>query len=255
VAVTDDLAEAAALEVGSDVELTVGDTRAVLRVVGTLPLVPTVSEGRAGVLLDADALDAQAPGALDDAPDEWWLAAQQTDAVAAALADRPGLAAEVVTRDGMLARLAADPGTGGAALADVMTVTAIGALLMGAVLLVSVVVLRRREREEQTRFLRALGASERDVTATLTTEYTLATGGGIVAGVVAGIVTASIALQATALGSGGRPLVPAAELVVPWGWTLLLLAVLLVMPMLALLGLARSGRRRDLSFADARARA
>lgn len=255
VALTDDLADAAALEVGSDVELTVGDTRAVLRVVGTLPLVPTVAEGRAGVLVDVDVLDARAPGALDDAPDEWWLAADRTSDAEAALADRPDLAAEVLTRDGMLARLAADPGTGGAALADVMTVTATGALLIGAVLLVSVVVLRRRERDQQTRFLRALGASERDVTTTLTTEYTLATGGGIVAGVVAGLVTASVALQATALGSGGRPLVPAAELVVPWGWTLLLLAVLLVMPMLALLGPARFGRRRDVSLADARARA
>jgi hypothetical protein len=82
------------------------------------------------------------------------------------------------------------------------------------------------------------------VTMTLATEYTLATGGGVLAGVVAGVVTAAVALKATALGSGGQPLVPAPEVHVPWAETLPLLGVLLLVPATALLLLTWTGRFR-----------
>jgi hypothetical protein len=246
VAVTEDLVEQAALEVGSVFDLRVADVSATLRVVATLPALPTVPEGRAGVLLDSATLLEQAPDAVVT-PGEWWLAVEDgyVDEVAAALGERPDLAGRVLTRDGALQRLAADPGTGGAALADVMAITAVGAALVGGVFLTAVVVLRRRERESQAAALRALGASEREVTMTLATEYTLATGGGVLAGVVAGVVTAGVALRATALGSGGRPLVPAPELHVPWAAMLPLLALLLLVPVTVLLVLAFAVRSRD----------
>jgi predicted lysophospholipase L1 biosynthesis ABC-type transport system permease subunit len=120
-------------------------------------------------------------------------------------------------------------------------------MLIGAVLLCSVVVLRRREREEQATFLRALGADDRDVALTLVTEYTVTTGSGIVAGALAGVATAAVALHATSLGSGGQPLAPAPELQVDWAWFLSLLTVLLLVPLAALyaltkLGVTRGGR-------------
>jgi hypothetical protein len=244
VAVTEDLAAQAALEVGSVLDLRVADVSSTLRVVATLPALPTVPEGRAGVLLDAATLLEQAPGAVVT-PGEWWLAVEEgyVDEVAEALGERPDVAGRVLTRDGALRRLAADPGTGGAALADVMAVTAVGAALVGGVFLTAVVVLRRRDRESQAAALRALGASERDVTMTLATEYTLATAGGVLAGVVAGVVTAGVALRATALGSGGQPLVPAPELHVPWPTMLPLLAGLLLVPVTALLLLTWLGGR------------
>jgi hypothetical protein len=245
VAVTEDLVEKAALEVGSVLDLRVADVSSTLQVVATLPALPTLPEGRAGVLLDSAALLEQAPDAVVT-PGEWWLAVDEeyVDEVAAVLEERPDLAGRVLTRDGALRRLAADPGTGGAALADVMAITAVGAALVGGVFLTAVVVLRRRDRQSQAAALRALGASERDVTMTLATEYTLATGGGVLAGVAAGLVTAGVALKATALGSGGQPLVPAPEVQVPWVEMLPLLAVLLLVPVTALLLLTRLGRSR-----------
>jgi hypothetical protein len=245
VAVTEDLVEQAALEPGSVFDLRVADVSVTLRVVATLPALPTLPQGRAGVLLDSATLLEQAPGAVVT-PGEWWLAVGEgyVDEVAAALGERPDLAGRVLTRDGALRQLAADPGTGGAALADVMAVTAVGATLVGVVFLTAVVVLRRRERESQAAALRALGASDREVTMTLATEYTLATGGGVLAGVIAGVVTAGVALRATALGSGGRPLVPAPELHVPWATMLPLLAVLTLVPVTVLLLLASAGRSR-----------
>lgn len=236
VAVTAQLVDAAALEVGSRFELAVGDAVTTLEVAAVQADVPTVTAGRAGLLVDRAALLAVAPGASTLTTDEWWLSVEpsEVEAVAAALATRPDLAAETVTRSEALRRLAADPGTGGRALSDVMTVTAVGSLLVGAVLLAAVVVLRRRERDEQAGALRAFGASEADVTLTLATEYTVTAGGGIVAGTIAGVLTAAVALHATSLGPGGQPLVPAAELNVPWSWMLLLLGLLVAVPLVAL---------------------
>ncbi|HEY0772906.1 MAG TPA: FtsX-like permease family protein [Nocardioidaceae bacterium] len=243
VAVTPDLVERASLDVGRSFELVLGGNTTTLTVAAVVPVLPTLGEGRAGMLVDRAVVGPLGPAV----PDEWWLAVTdaEVEAVATALEQRPALAGRVLTRDRALERLAADPGTGGAALADVMAVTALGSVLLGAVLLVSVVVLRRRERDSQSSALRALGSSERDVTLTVATEYTLVTGGGLLAGAVAGVVTAAVAIGATALGAGGRPLVPAPELHVPWVSTLGLLAVLLVVPMLALLALTWSARRAE----------
>ncbi len=239
VAVTPDLVEQASLEVGRSLEVPLGAGSTTLTVTAVVPALPTVTEGRAGMLVDRAALGQQAP----PVPDEWWLATAEPEAAAAALEELPAVAADVLTRDRARDRLADDPGTGGVALADVMTVTGLGAVLLGTVLLASVVVLRRRERASQAAALHALGAAERDVTLVVATEYTLVTGGGILAGAVAGVVTAAVALRATALGAGGRPLTPAPELVVPWGTTAVLLAVLLAVPLLTLLVLGRRRRR------------
>lgn len=239
VAVTPDLVEQASLEVGRSLEVALGAGTTTLTVTAVVPALPTVADGRAGMLVDRTVLGAQGP----PVPDEWWLASSDPHAAAEALERTPAVAGQVLTRERALDRLADDPGTGGEALADVMAVTALGSVLLGTVLLASVVVLRRRERDAQTAALHALGAAERDVTMVVATEYTLVTGGGILAGAVAGVVTAAVALRATALGAGGRPLTPAPELVVPWGTTLALLAVLLVVPALTLLTAGRRARR------------
>jgi len=244
VAVTQDLAEQASLKTGDRFELTVGAFSTPLRIAQIVTDLPTLSSDRAGVLVSQDLVSrnlAETPG-----PDEWWLAVDDSalDGVASQLAQRPDLAGSVLTRAKALRRLETNPGSGGAALTDVMRVTAVGSLLIGAVLLCSVVVLRRREREEQAGFLRALGADDRDVTLTLVTEYTVTTGSGIVAGALAGVVTAAVALHATSLGSGGQPLAPAPELQVDWAWLLSLLAVLLLVPLAALYALTNLGARR-----------
>lgn len=245
-AVTRDLAERAALRVGDLIQLTPGGTSVTLEVVGVLAIMPTISEGRGGVLVGSEPLGGVLTSGAG-APGEWWLAVDGAvvDEVATQVRRRPALAQRVLTRADAESRLALDPGTGGAALAGVMTLTALGALLVGVVFLGTVLVLRRRDRGRQVAVLTALGATDRSVTATLATEYAVTTAAGLVTGAVAGLVTAAVALDATALSTGGVPLVPAPELRVPWRQTAFLLGLLLVAPLAALLGLGSLGGRRS----------
>lgn len=232
--VTDDLTERASLDTGDRLELPVGSRTATLEIVGTLPHLPTVSSGHAGLLV---ARSATHPGP----PDEWWLgvADGRVGEVAASLRKQPGLASTVQTRTTVLRRLADDPGTGGAGLTGTLTVTAAGALVLGGVLLVSLVLLRRRERVEQARVLRVVGAADRDVTATLVTEYAVTTGAGALAGACAGVVVAAVAVPAMTLGAAGEPVVPRPEVALPWTWLVATPLALVVPPLLALLLLAR----------------
>jgi hypothetical protein len=230
VAVTDALAGSASLETGATIELYVDEPR-VLEVVGTVDDVPTVAEGRTAVLLHAGVLGTSAA-----APDEWWLtmADDTADEVARALAQRPEIADEVLIRSELRQRLTVDPSTGGTAYDAALLVTAVGAALLGVVLIASLVLLRRGERAATTAFLRALGASARDVTMTVALEQAVVTGGGLGVGALAGAVTAILARQA---GAGG-------ELSLPWSTTLPALLLLLTVPLAALLiGDRRSNHR------------
>lgn len=252
-AATRDLTEDAALAVGDRIELTVAGTRTTLELAAVLPSLPTVTEGRAGVLVSRDAmLGHMGATELADAPEEWWLAAEdaEIEAVAVSLGDHPAVAGSVLTREQASRRLAADPGTGGEALTQVMGITAVGSLLIGGVFLCSVVVLRRRERDRQATVLRALGTTEREVTLTLGAEYAVTTGAGLVAGAVAGLLTAAVALRA-------MPLLPTAAAALPalpldGGLLPALLGVLLAAPLLALAVLARFGGSRQDASLDSR---
>jgi hypothetical protein len=242
VAVTAQLAEQAALRIGDTIEMTVLGAPASLHVVQIFPFLPTVADGRAGILVDAGTLlPALAPDGLASEPHEWWLAVdeQQVDAVAAALERRDDLAGRVLSRSEAERMLDVDPSTGGKALTDILAVTAAAALVIGGVLLCSVVVLRRRERAEQATLLRAVGAPERDVHLTLAAEYAVTAGVGAIAGAVAGAVVAAVTVAATAVGPGGLPVVPPPDVRLPWLEVLAAPAVLVAVPMLALLGLAR----------------
>jgi hypothetical protein len=242
VAVTDQLAEKAALRLGDTVEVTVLGVPVTLQVSTILPFLPTVADGRAGMLVDSGSLlpALAADGPASDAG-EWWLAVDEelVDSVASALEQRGELAGGVRTRDEAERLLGVDPSTGGEALTDILTVTAVSALVIGGVLLCSVVVLRRRERAEQATLLRAVGAAERDVNLTLAAEYAITAGVGAIAGAVAGAVVAAVTVAATAVGPGGLPVVPSPEVQLPWLEVLAAPAVLVAVPMLALLVLAR----------------
>jgi hypothetical protein len=248
VMVTDGLAERAALDLGDRLELDVAGVATTLQVAGIVPVLPTVADDRGGLLVDAQALPGAGSGTAG--PDEWWLAVDQGSApeVATALRDRPELAGSVLTRDAASRRLAANPGTGGAALDDILTVAGAGALVIGAILLCSVVLLRRRERAEQAEVLRTVGAGSRAVTGTLAAEYAATTGAGAVTGVAAGIMVAALTLTEMTLGPGGTPLVPTPAVQVPWTWLVVATLVLVALPLVALLALARYDRWRGSRF-------
>ncbi len=258
VLLTDDLAAGASLAVGDTVELSVLGLSMPLRVVGTVPYLRTIgSSSGGGLLLDAgSALPTLLAGGIAEAPDEWWLTvdAGREPAVATALLERPELAAGVTTRADVERRLDDDPSTGGAALGRVLVLTAVGCLLVGCLLLLSVVLLRRRERAAQDRVLVVVGAPRRDLVGVLGVEYLITTCAGAIAGGGLGAVVAGVTLQSMTLGPDGRLLVPAPELVVRWPLLVLGLAVLVAVPLLAMLALRRLDHGREATADTGRAR-
>jgi ABC-type antimicrobial peptide transport system permease subunit len=136
----------------------------------------------------------------------------------------------------------------------VLVLTAVGCLLVGCLLLLSVVLLRRRERAAQDRVLVVVGAPQRDLVGILGVEYLITTCAGALAGGVLGAVVAGVTLRSMTLGPDGRLLVPAPELVVRWPLLLLGLAVLVVVPLLAMLVLRRLDHGREAMAAGGRSR-
>lgn len=258
VVLTDDLASGASLAVGDTVELSVLGLSTPLRIVATVPYLRTIgATSGGGLLLDAGSvLPTLLAGGIAEAPDEWWLTVEpgRESAVATALLEQPELAAGVTTRADVERRLDDDPSTGGAALGRVLVLTAVGCLLVGCLLLISVVLLRRRERAAQDRVLVVVGAPRRDLVGVLGVEYLITTCAGALAGGLLGAVVAGVTLQSMTLGPDGRLLVPAPELVVRWPLLLLGLAVLVVVPLLAMLALRQLDHGREATADTGRAR-
>ncbi|QBR93223.1 FtsX-like permease family protein [Nocardioides euryhalodurans] len=250
VAVTEDLADDASLDVGDTVTLSVFGVPTGLEVAVVLPALRTVTDGSGGILMDARAAGPVVRAAEE--PDEWWLtvASGREDDVADAVRERPDLAADVLTRDDVLRRLDDDPSTGGAALAQVLVLTAAGTLVVGTLLLVSVVLLRRRERADQARMLGAAGGDRRSLTGVLAWEHAFVTGAGVVVGVLAGTAVAAVTLVSMTLGPDGRLLQPEPQLVVPWLPLLLPPLVMVTLPLLALVWLVRRDHGPGLSAPD-----
>ncbi|HEX4976278.1 MAG TPA: FtsX-like permease family protein [Nocardioides sp.] len=228
-AVSPGLAEEAGLVPGTRFELPVDGVRTAFEVVTIVPAPPTVDPRRETVLLDRAALGHVV------SVDEWWLGVTAGGAprVATELAGRPELAREVQTPAGAEAELLASPDTGGVALPRVLTAVAVGTVTLGVVALVAVALLRRAERRRWADFLRALGASRRDVGLTLATEHALVAVGGSLAGAGAGTVTAVLATAASAVTGGTGPVVEV-SVGVPWAWLLAVTALLVAVPLLAL---------------------
>lgn len=249
VAMTQDLAAQASLEVGDTVELDVLGLPLPLELVATVPLLRTAaSSGGSGLLLDAGtSLPTLLLAGFTEAPDEWWLSVRdgRTDEVAAALGDRPDVAETVTTTADVVRRLDNDPGTGGAALGELLVLTSGGGLVVGSLLLLSVVLLRRREHSTQDRTLVTVGARRRDLLGVLATEYALTTGAGILVGVVLGAVVAQVTLVSMTLGPDGQPLVPAPELSLPGPVFLLPLVAMALAPLAVMVVLTRYDQARE----------
>ena len=249
VLLTEELAERTSLRPGDTAEFQAFGVPLQLEVVATTPYLRTVAGNGGGVLLDSgSALPALLAAGFDEQPSEWWLtvADGRADAVAGELEQHPAVADHVVTRSSVAERLDADPSTGGAALGQLLVLTAGGCLVVGSLLLLSVVLLRRRERADQDRTLVTLGAQRRDVLGVLGSEYALTTGAGALAGVALGALVAKVTMASMTLGPDGEPLVPAPELHVPW-LALLPLVAMLGVPLLATVLLTRYDAARVLA--------
>jgi hypothetical protein len=221
-----------------------------VELVATVPALRTVV-GAAGVLADAGtALPTLLANGFAGDPGEWWVSTDDAAAVEAALAGHPDVAADVVTRDAVLDQLAADPSTGGTALGEVLLLTGAGCLVVGALLLFSVVLLRRPEHAEQARRIGAAGGDRRLLVGVLGWEYAVTTGAGVLTGVLAGGAVAGVTLVSMTLGPDGQPLVPEPELLVPWLPVLAAPLLMVTAPLLAMVWLTRRGHGHGLGSLD-----
>lgn len=237
--VTPGLVEDAGLAPGTLFELPVDGVRTAFEVVGTVPGLATVDPAREAVLVDRAGLGGVPVG-------EWWLAVgrEAQAGVAATLAARPELARAVLTPDGSRTELLESPENGGVALPRVLRAVGAGTVTVGVVALMAVALLRRAERRRWADFLRALGASRRDVGLTLAVEHALVTGGGCLVGLVAGAVTAVLTVAASPVTGAPTPVV-AVSPGAPWTWLVVATSLLVAVPLLALrLVRGRSRERR-----------
>lgn len=250
VALSEQLAEQASLEVGDTLTISMLGIPTQVQVVATVPYVRTVPDGSGAVLADAATLLPVLAGeGFADEPTEWWLDVTEggSDTVADALADRPDVAREVITTAEVLRRLDDDPSTGGAALGQVLLLTGAGCLVVGALLLLSVVLLRRRERADRAWMLATAGAGRRDLLGVLGVEYAVITAAGAVTGVLAGTAVAAVTLVSMTLGPDGQLLVPAPELVLPWPVLVTAPVAMVLVPLLGMLWLTRRDHARSVS--------
>ncbi len=247
VALSEDLAADASLAVGDTLSLSLLGVPVQVEVAALVPYVRTVPDGSGAVLADAGTLLPALGEDVDD-PTEWWLdvADGGSEDVAVALADRPDVARDVLTTAEVEQRLDDDPGTGGAALGQVLLLTGTGCLVVGALLLLSVVLLRRRERADQAWMLGTAGAGRRDLLGVLGWEYAVTTGTGVVTGVLAGTGVAAVTLVSMTLGPDGQLLVPAPELVLPWPVLVVAPLAMALVPLLGMLWLTRRDHARTL---------
>ena len=117
--------------------------------------------------------------------------------------------------------------------------TSAGGLVVGTLLLVSVVLLRRRERATQDRTLLTVGARRRDLLGVTGVEYALTTGLSMALGVAVGVLVARVTLVSMTLGPDGQLLVPTPELHVPGPSIALPLLAMAAVPVLAMVALGR----------------
>jgi hypothetical protein len=217
----------------------VDGVRTAFEVVGTVRGLATVDPAREGVLVDRAVLGRVPVG-------EWWLAVRAGSGaeVAEVLTARPELARAALTPGGTRTELLESPENGGVALPAVLRAVSVGTLTVGVVALVAVALLRRAERRRWADFLRALGASRRDVGLTLAAEHALVTGGGCLVGLVAGAVTAVLTVAASPVTGAPTPVV-AVSAGAPWTWLAVATSLLVAVPLLALrLVRGGSGERR-----------
>jgi hypothetical protein len=208
--------DATGARVGETVSATLGGTPQPVRVLAVVDSFPTLDPSVPFLVVDARALVIArfaANGAIRD-PDEWWLAAEDQAAAAAAITAGPDTGATVVTTDGLATALLTDPlplgviGVLGLGSAAAMAFASIGFVVAATV--------STRERQGEFALLRALGLSGRQLSVWLSLEHAFLLTIGIATGLALGLLLAWLVLPFSTLTSSGTVAVPSPIVVIPW---------------------------------------
>jgi hypothetical protein len=201
---------------GDVLSLTVNEVPLTVRVVGTTPLVPSVSG--AAIVADRDrvatALDAVQPGAL--VPNEVWVL-HATAAAGSLLRRAPLDRLAVESHAARLHELRADPlARGTLALLSATALVALALALLGLLL---TVVTDRRDESGELFDLRAQGASAGELRRYLRLRAVLVALAGVAGGIATGAILVTLVASIVAVTAGATTPVP--PLVVSLDWPLL----------------------------------
>jgi hypothetical protein len=219
---------AASAHLNQVVQLPVGNATVPVRLVAEIKAFPTAGGDGSAVIVDQAWLqevlvsDLQPPLPVS----QWWLHTVQHEVPAALPAG-----ASVATSAGAAAGLLTDPLPNVPQLSLLVIVMAAG-LLAGIGFVVSVVA-AVRERRLQDALLAALGVGRGARAGQLCLEQLMLSVPAAAAGVVIGVVLAHLLVPAVTLTSGAAAPFPPVQVVIPWGWTLLLALGIAAVPVLA----------------------
>ncbi len=260
------------LDVGDVALVRLAGMSAALRIDGVVPVVPFAVEVPDAVLIDWSTVVAaqygvtgrfEAPSdfvvrmdnvvshdAADDAADD---VAGRIGQIRRQVSAEPFLVAEAVDRLELASRLADDPFAVG--LFGSLSLALAGSLLVAVVGLVLTAVVGARERRTAYSVLRAMGAPVGLLRRWLLLEVVPLVAVSAVAGLVAGVVLARIALDALTVTSAGTPAIPPPRLVVPWtnvgGIVAVAIVAGIIVPLLTGRLLGRTNTADSLRIGDA----
>lgn len=224
-------------------------------IIGTVPAISGVDSNPPLVIL-VDLPTYQAlkfePGEPIERPEEFWLATDDTDAVAAAVAQPPILAGGVVERESVVSELTSDPialGTVGAFAIGFVAAAVFAVIGFAISALVSA-----RERQVEFSLLHAVGLDRGQLSRWLLLEQAVLVLLSLVLGLAVGLGISEFLLPLMTLNQDGTPAVPELLVIHPWGtiwgFLLALVAVLAVAVAALIVSVARRGVGAGLRFGD-----
>jgi hypothetical protein len=210
------------------VQVPVGNATVPMRLVAEVRAFPTAGGDGPAVIVDQTWLQEVLTSELQPPlpVTQWWLRTAQHGVPAGLPAG-----ASVATSAGSAAGLLTDPLPNVPQLSLLVIVIAAG-LLAGIGFVVSVVA-AVRERRLQDALLAALGVGRGARAGQLCLEQLMLSVPAAAAGVVIGVVLAHLLVPAVTLTTGAGAPFPPVQVVIPWGWTLLLALGIAAVPVLA----------------------
>lgn len=246
------LADAAALAahhtaVGATLLCTLDDgTPLPVHIVGSVTAIPSGSREQAHLLVDQRQLAAAlaAAGAVQQAPESWWLSSRDPAATAAAVAADPRLGTALTTAQAAAA-LRADPFKRGMrAVLTLCMLLAPGFAVVGFTVHAAI---STRGRRREFALLRAIGVRARTLSTLLWTEMLGVALFAGVPGALLGTALATAVLPLVTTDDTGQPAFPALRLQVPWAGVALNALATTAVILLVVVVLARLLARVDLA--------
>lgn len=225
--VTPGLASATSLGVGDRFVARLDGAAVDLRIDGVIPVVPFDVREPVAILADwatvsADRLDRTR---RFEVPDGWAITTDEATARALerVLAGPPYEVASFVERRQQARTISREPVTVG--LSGSLALALAASLVVAAIGLVLTAVVGGRERRPSFAVLRAMGTRASELRRWLLLETVPLVGFSAVAGLIAGVVLARLALPSLGVDRDGARAIPPPRLVVPWGTLAVVVAI------------------------------